>query len=100
MPYPAGEPSDLHARLNVLDCLHELQDAGSGTCQRPGAYRRRESLPASAHALLTILTTDAPDTPPPADGSLAERVADLAGIGRGEHSDLSTNHTHLDDFGR
>jgi hypothetical protein len=35
-----------------------------------------------------------------ANDCLADRVASLAGIGRGEHSDLSTNRTHLNDFGR
>ena len=57
-----------------------------------------ETLPASAHALLTILT--ATGKAPTANGSLADRVAHLAGIGRGEHTDLSTNKTHLADFGR
>jgi hypothetical protein len=31
---------------------------------------------------------------------LGDVVGDLAGIGRGEHTDLSTNKAHLDDFGR
>jgi hypothetical protein len=59
-----------------------------------------ESLPARARALLTILSQTA-STPPNAPNlSLAELVGDLAGIGRGEHTDLSTNKVHLDDFGR
>ena len=57
-----------------------------------------ETLPAKAHGLLTILTATTTATPP--TGSLADCVADLAGIGRGDHSDLSTNASHLDDFGR
>jgi hypothetical protein len=57
-----------------------------------------ETLPAKAHGLLTILT--APGNTEATNGNLAERVADLAGIGRGEHSDLSINKTHLDDFGQ
>ncbi len=57
-----------------------------------------EMLPANARALLTILTT--PGDAPATNGNLADRVADLAGIGRGKHSDLSTNRTHLNDFGR
>ena len=36
----------------------------------------------------------------PANASLAYRVADLAGIGRGEYTDLSINKAHLNDFGR
>ena len=32
--------------------------------------------------------------------TLRQRVADLAGIGRGMHSDLSSNEEHLNDFGR
>jgi hypothetical protein len=57
-----------------------------------------EALPAKAHALLTILT--APEKAKVASGSLADRVADLAGIGCGRHTDLSTNKAHLNDFGR
>ena len=55
-------------------------------------------LPPKAHALLTILgTTETVET---AKGSLADRVANLAGIGRGEFTDLSTNKSHLNDLGR
>ncbi len=57
-----------------------------------------EMLPTKAHALLTILTANGKTEAP--DGNLADCVAGLAGIGRGEHSDLSTNKTHLNDFGR
>ena len=57
-----------------------------------------ETLPAKAHALLTILTPAAAASPP--KGSLADRVGHLAGIGRGEYTDLSTNKVHLNDFGR
>jgi hypothetical protein len=57
-----------------------------------------ETLPAKAHALLTILTANG--TPEVPNGTLADRVAHLAGIGGGEHSDLSTNKAHLSDFGR
>lgn len=59
-----------------------------------------EPLPTHAHALLTILSSKSPASTDVANGSLAERVADLAGIGRGQHSDLSTNKAQLDDFGR
>ena len=59
-----------------------------------------EPLPAHAHALLTILTATPSMATSTSAGSLAERVADLAGIGRGQHSDLSTNQDQLDDFGR
>ena len=57
-----------------------------------------ETLPTKARALLTILTTTGKAKV--ANGSLADHVADLAGIGRGEHADLSTNKAHLNDFGR
>jgi hypothetical protein len=52
-----------------------------------------EMLPAKAHALLTILT--ASGKPEAAAGNLADRVAGLAGIGRGEYSDLSADKAHL-----
>jgi len=61
--------------------------------------RHEEPLPPHAHALLTIL---GPAAPPEASSPilLGDLVGDLAGIGRGEHTDLSTNKAHLDDFGR
>src|SRR6266496_612659 len=59
-----------------------------------------ETLPNKAHGLLTILTATPTLNPGSANDALADRVADLAGIGRGEHTDLSTNKAHLDDFGR
>lgn len=57
-----------------------------------------DTLPARATALLTILGTPPPNPAEP--GTLAERVAHLKGIGRGEHTDLSTDKRHLDDFGK
>jgi len=59
-----------------------------------------ETLPDKAHALLTILTAAPPLKSESENGALADRVADLAGIGRGDHADLSTNKAHLNDFGR
>ena len=32
--------------------------------------------------------------------TLGDLAADLAGIGQGKYSDLSTNKKHMDDFGR
>jgi len=58
-----------------------------------------ETLPPRAHALLTILSSEKPEKTATANGTLADRVADLAGIGRGQHTDLSHNKAHLDDFG-
>jgi hypothetical protein len=58
-----------------------------------------DSLPDKAHGLLTILTAASPLKTERENGALADRVADLAGIGRGEHTDLSTNKAHLNDFG-
>jgi hypothetical protein len=57
-----------------------------------------ETLPTKARALLTILAANgqAEDT----NGTLADRVAGLAGIGQGKYADLSTNKSHLNDFGR
>ena len=59
-----------------------------------------ETLPDKAHALLTILTPTPLANAAETNGSLAERVSDLAGIGNGNHTDLSTNESHLADFGR
>ncbi len=58
-----------------------------------------EALPAKAHALLTILSP-ANSTPELPNASVGELTADLAGIGNGQHTDLSTNKAHLDDFGQ
>ena len=66
-------------------------------CVRPSGS---ETLPDKAHALLTIFPATATRQTEEVNGSLADRVADLAGIGRGEHCDLSTNKMHFDDFGR
>jgi hypothetical protein len=57
-----------------------------------------ETLPEKAHALLTIL--DSKTTTALTDESVGALTADLAGIGRGEYTDLSTNRDHLNDFGR
>jgi hypothetical protein len=59
-----------------------------------------EELPAKAQALLTILTPAPAADVSLAKGSLADRVRHLAGIGRGEFTDLSTNKTHMDGFGQ
>ncbi len=59
-----------------------------------------ETLPDKARALLTILTSAPPPAGPAPSASLADLVGDLAGIGRGEHTDLSTNKVHLIDLGR
>jgi hypothetical protein len=59
-----------------------------------------ETLPAKATALLTILTPASPAATSPPKGSLADRVRHLAGIGRGEYTDLSTNKDYLDGSGR
>jgi hypothetical protein len=56
-----------------------------------------EALPPKARALLTILDANGGVEP---KGCLADRVAGLAGIGRGDFADLSTNKSHLNDFGR
>jgi hypothetical protein len=61
--------------------------------------RGAESLPAKAHALLTIIEpVESPVVKP--TGSLADRLQHLAGIGRGEYTDLSTNKAYLDELGR
>jgi hypothetical protein len=59
-----------------------------------------EELPQKARALLTILSAAPSPTDPTVGCSLADLVNDLAGIGRGQHIDLSTNRAHLDDLGR
>lgn len=59
-----------------------------------------ETLPEKARALLTILTSPPTPSDPVPSASLAELVADLCGIGRGEHTDLSSNKAHLTDFGQ
>ncbi len=58
-----------------------------------------ETLPSKAHALLTILGPANASSEVP-NASIGELTADLAGIGRGAHPDLSTNTADLDDFGR
>jgi hypothetical protein len=63
--------------------------------------RGDETLPVRASALLTILTSVSDGAADIREnGSLKELVGDLAGIGSGLHTDLSTNKAHLDDLGR
>ena len=59
-----------------------------------------ETLPAKARALLTILGPPGSIPSEFPNASVGELTSDLAGIGRGEYTDLSTNKAHLDDFGR
>ena len=59
-----------------------------------------ETLPAKAHALLTILTLAPAAVAEAPGGSLADLVQDFCGIGNGTHTDLSTNKRHLEDFGK
>lgn len=60
--------------------------------------RNAEVLPANASALLTIISEK------PIAGkekrSLGQLMGDLAGIGKGTHTDLSTNKEHLADLGQ
>jgi hypothetical protein len=58
-----------------------------------------ETLPAKAHALLTILSP-APVASKKAARSLGDACRELKVIGRGEYTDLSTNKAHMDDFGK
>ena len=69
-------------------------DLENGMVHPSGAER----LPTKAHALLTILTTA--EKSEVFSGTLADRVARLAGIGQGKLTDLSSNKSHLNDFGR
>jgi hypothetical protein len=59
-----------------------------------------ESLPAKAHALMTILSSAPSAAAEAPAGSLADLVQDFCRIGNGSHTDLSTNKGHLDDFGK
>jgi hypothetical protein len=60
---------------------------------------KAETLPAKAHALLTILSPAPAPSANPAR-SLGEALRQLKVEGRGEWTDLSTNKAHLDDFGK
>jgi len=60
-----------------------------------------EELPAKAQALLTILTPAPASTSAAKPArSLGDALRNLNVTGRGEFTDLSTNKSHLDDFGR
>jgi hypothetical protein len=59
-----------------------------------------DTLPEKARALLTILSPVAPEPAETEGPSLADLMADSAGIGKGKYSDLSYNKAHMDDFGR
>ena len=57
-----------------------------------------EKIPVTGRALVTILPSNGKPEGPTA--TVAELMGDLAGIGNGAFSDLSTNKSHLDEFGR
>ena len=57
-------------------------------------------VPWASGTVVRIEPVDEPSANPTANGSLADCVANLAGIGRGNCSDLSTSKVHLNDFGR
>ncbi len=58
-----------------------------------------ETLPETAHALLTILSPQ-PVKPEAPTKSLGQAMRELEVMGRGEFTDLSTNPRHMDDFGK
>ena len=58
-----------------------------------------ETLPDKARALLTILSPQALKPERPAK-SLGAALRDLAVMGQGEFTDLSTNSRHMEDFGK
>jgi hypothetical protein len=58
-----------------------------------------ETLPDKAHALLTILSPQAVK-PEASAKSLGKAMRELAVLGQGEFTDLSTNPRHMDDFGK
>jgi hypothetical protein len=59
-----------------------------------------ETLPARAHALLTILNAPAEESVSVPAMTLGQALRDLDVTSRGEFTDLSTNKAHMDDFGR
>src|SRR2546422_142325 len=59
-----------------------------------------ETLPARAHALLTILADDSTKPVAAAARTLGQALRELRAVGRGDFTDLSTNKAHLDDFGK
>jgi hypothetical protein len=63
------------------------------------APRGGETLPLKARGLLTILEADSTVSAGPTP-SLGRLMQDVAGTGRGQFTDLSTNKQHLADFGR
>ncbi len=67
----------------------------NGRVQAAGA----ETLPEKAQGLLTILSPQTVKSDAPAK-SLGQAMRELAVVGRGEFTDLSTNPGHMDDFGK
>ena len=57
-----------------------------------------DKTPEKGHALVTIFPGNGTSKGPAR--TVAELMADLGGIGNGSLTDLLTNKSHLDDFGR
>ena len=59
-----------------------------------------DTLPAKAHALLTILSPAASEVANGTTRTLGDALRELEVQGRGVFTDLSTNRRHMDDFGK
>jgi len=88
--FPCGIEYD--ARMSYQTVEVELEN---GQVRPSGA----ETLPAKAHASLTIIAT-APAATARANRTLGAALRELDIRGRGDFTDLSSNPRHLDDFGK
>jgi hypothetical protein len=87
--------ADLKGILSAMSYKTVEVELVNGRVHPAGA----ETLPDKAHALLTILSPQAVKPDEPAK-SLGQAMRELAVVGRGEFTDLSTNPRHMDDFGK
>ncbi len=71
----------------------ELQEGQVRACNA-------EPLPAKAHALLTILENVPAQTTTAPGRTLGQAMRKLGVTGHGNFTDLSTNKSHLGDFGK
>jgi hypothetical protein len=87
--------TDLKGNILAMNYKTVEVELENGQVHAAGA----ETLPAKAHALLTILSPQPVRSEAPAK-SLGKAMRDLEVVGRGEFTDLSTNPRHMDDFGK
>jgi hypothetical protein len=88
-------PNDFAGIISTMSYKTVEVELEHGRVQTAGA----ETLPEKAHGLLTILSPQTVESDAPAR-SPGKAMRELAVVGRGQFTNLSTNSRQMDDFGK